>query len=122
MASKEQVESAKALGFEIRDPQRFAQNMAQLIGETGKAVLALAEPHATGAAPNPALSDDLAPVARTFARLQQSWLTQPGKLLDAQTKLWFSHLDLWNESVRQMMALGSRQVAPANPKDSRFKD
>src|ERR1044071_244260 len=32
-----QLEAAQALGFEIRNPQRFAHNMARLVEETGKA-------------------------------------------------------------------------------------
>ena len=33
-------ELARTIGFEVHDPQRFAQNMARLVEETGKAVTA----------------------------------------------------------------------------------
>ena len=41
---QEQFEAARTLGFEIRNPQRFAHNMARLAEEAGKAAASL---HAT---------------------------------------------------------------------------
>ena len=43
-AGRSRTEAARGFGFEIRDPQRFAQNMARLVEETGKAVTAFVEP------------------------------------------------------------------------------
>jgi hypothetical protein len=48
--AQELVEAARGFGFEIRDPQRFAQNMARLIEETGKAVTAFVEPRVSNPA------------------------------------------------------------------------
>ena len=57
---QEQFEAARTLGFEIRNPQRFAHNMARLVEEAGKAAAVFLQPHAI----NPThftLHDDLAP-------------------------------------------------------------
>src|SRR6476659_7577942 len=121
MAMRGPLETMGGLGFEIRDPQRFASNMARLMQETGKAAMALAAPHATGL-PNAALAEDIVPIAKTFAQVQQFWLTRPMKVLAAQTRLWQSYADLWNASFQQMVGAERSEVAPSNPKDSRFKD
>ena len=107
MAMRGPLETMGGLGFEIRDPQRFASNMARLMQETGKAAMALAAPHATGL-PNAALAEDIVPIAKTFAQVQQFWLTQPMKVLAAQTRLWQSYADLWNASFQQMVGAERR--------------
>ena len=70
---QEQFEAARTLGFEIRDPQRFAHNMARLVEEAGKAAAVFMQPYAI----NPTrftLHDDLAPALGTLAQLQRAWL------------------------------------------------
>src|SRR5215213_7235469 len=119
-----QLEAARAVGFEIRNPQRFARNMARLVAETGKAADALVHPHATKPR-HFTLHHDLAPFLDTLAQLQQAWLRQPHKAFSAYTKLWHSYLDLWYASMCRWMGLevgtvGS--VANRDPQDARFKD
>ena len=71
-----QLEAARTLGFEIRNPQRFAHNMARLVEETGKVATAFLQPHAIQPT-HVSLHDDLAPALRTLAQLQRAWLRQP---------------------------------------------
>src|SRR5215212_7640061 len=106
-----QLEAAQALGFEIRNPQRFAHNMARLAEETGKAASVFMQPRAT----NPTqftLHSDLAPALRTLAQLQQAWLRQPYKVIEAQTALWNSYVDLWHSSVCRFMGLENKETTP----------
>ena len=108
---QEQFEAARTLGFEIRNPQRFAHNMARLAEEAGKAAAVFLQPHAI----NPThftLHDDLAPALRTLAQLQRAWLQQPHKVLDAQVALWNNCLDLWHSSMRRLMGLESGEAKP----------
>ena len=101
---QEQFEAARTLGFEIRNPQRFAQNMARLVEEAGKAAAIFMQPYAT----NPTrftLHDDLAPALGTLAQLQRAWLQRPDKVLEAQVALWNSCFDLWHSSMRRFMGL-----------------
>jgi polyhydroxyalkanoate synthase len=119
MTTQARTDSLQSIGFEVQDPQRFANNMALLLGETSKAVAALFQPQL--ADPTAASGmDEITPVAKTFAQVQQAWLNQPGTILKAQSELWQSYLDLWNSSVRQMMGLGSGEMVLAE-KDKRFK-
>ena len=60
--------------------------MAQLLGEISKAVIAYTEPRISGRKRSSAL-DELAPVLKVFAQVQQAWLSQPNRLLKIQIKL-----------------------------------
>src|SRR5215207_5273264 len=118
-----QLEAARTLGFEIRNPQRFAHNMARLVEETGKAATVFLQPHAIQPT-HVSLHDDLAPALRTFAQLQRAWLRQPYKVFEAQVALWNSCFDLWNSSVCRFMGLQNGEAKPlANslPQDPRFQ-
>ena len=86
MASEKQSDTEqdrlRSLGFEIQDPQRFAQNMARLMEETGKAVSAWLQPRLTGERPLDS-PDEAARIMSTFAEVQRAWLMQPQKLMEA---------------------------------------
>src|SRR4051794_3204991 len=118
-----QLEAARTLGFEIRNPQRFAHNMARLAEETGKAATVFLQPHAIQPT-HVTLHDDFAPALRTFAQLQRAWLRQPYKVFEAQVALWNSWSDLWHSSVCRFMGLQNGEVGPGNisaPQDLRFQ-
>ena len=118
-----QLEAAQALGFEIRNPQRFARNMARLVEETGKAATIFLQPHAIPPT-HVTLHDDLAPALRTFAQLQRAWLRQPYKVFEAQVALWSSWSDLWHSSVCRFIGLQNGhagQAAISPPQDPRFQ-
>jgi polyhydroxyalkanoate synthase subunit PhaC len=120
MTTQSRTDSLRNFGFEVQDPQRFSSNMALLLGETGKAAAALFQPQFAGPAA-PAGVDEFAPIAKTFAQLQQAWLSQPGTVLKAQSDLWQSYVELWNSSLRQMMGMGGDTGVLPHPKDNRFK-
>src|SRR3954470_14326337 len=93
-----QLEAARTLGFVIRNPQRFAHNIAQLAQEAGKAASIFLQPRASEST-HFSLHDDLAPALRALAQLQRAWWRQPDKALEAQVTLWYSCFDLWHSSV-----------------------
>ena len=120
---QEQFEAARTLGFEIRNPQRFAHNMARLSEEAGKAAAVFLHPHAINLT-HFTLHDDLAPALKTLSQLQQAWLQQPHKVLEAQVVLWNNCLELWHSSMRRLMGLengDARPLAVSLPEDPRFK-
>jgi polyhydroxyalkanoate synthase len=108
-------------GFAAADPYRFAGNMARLVAAAGKAATAYIQPQIGTLVPLTQV-DDVTPALSTFAQMQQALVTQPGTLIEAQSKLWQAYVDLWNSSVRQTLGLGNDDVSPSNPKDARFKD
>lgn len=115
--------SPPTFGFEVRDPQRFAQNMSRLVDEAGKAFRAwveprLKEPHRDAA------HDDFVRIMRTFTEVQRAWLMQPHRFVEAYARFWSSHLNLWSSSMRRMMGIAdeSKPVIEPGAKDQRFKD
>ncbi|QRM32502.1 class I poly(R)-hydroxyalkanoic acid synthase (plasmid) [Microvirga sp. VF16] len=108
-------------GFAMTDPYRFAGNMARLVAEAGKAATAYIQPQIGTLGPL-AQVDDITPALNTFAQVQQALATQPGTLIESQSKLWQAYVDLWNSSVYQMLGIGGDDVAPSSTKDARFKD
>src|SRR5580704_17859734 len=75
--AQEPVEAARGFGFEIRDPQRFAQNMARLVEETGKAVTAFVEPRVSNPAQALAGGGDFTHIMNALNQIQQAWFFQP---------------------------------------------
>src|SRR5215210_7445942 len=121
--SQGQLEAELTLGFEIRNPQRFAHNIAQLAQEAGKAASILLQPRASEST-HFTLHDDLAPALGTLAQLQRAWWRQPYKAFEAQVTLWTSCFDLWHSSLCRFMGLQNGRAGPADisaPQDSRFK-
>jgi polyhydroxyalkanoate synthase len=114
--------TARAFGFEVQDPQKFAQNMARLVEETGKAVTAFVEPRISNPAQGLA-SDDLARIMNAFSQVQQAWLIQPQKFMKAQADLWQRYLRLWTSTFAVLFGGDKTEaVAAPDPKDARFKD
>ncbi|WP_457090374.1 PHA/PHB synthase family protein [Microvirga sp. P5_D2] len=119
---QEQFEAARTLGFEVRNPQRFARNMTRLSEEAGKAAAVFLQPHAINLT-HFTLHDDLAPALKALSQLQQAWLQQPHKVLEAQIVLWNNCLELWHSSMRRFMGLengDARPLAVSLPEDPRF--
>jgi len=120
---QEHFEAGRSLGFEIRNPQRFAHNMARLSEEAGKAAAVFLHPRAINLT-HFTLHDDLAPALKTLSQLQQAWLQQPHKVLEAQVVLWNNCLELWHSSMCRLMGLENGDVRPlavSLPEDPRFQ-
>ena len=118
-SSQEPVAAARGFGFEVQDPQRFAQNMGRLIEETAKAVAAYVEPRLSN--PGQAFaSGDLTRMMNVFSKIQGAWLAQPQKFAEAQLDLWQRYVKLWTSALT-----GTAQTEPVavpDAKDARFKD
>jgi polyhydroxyalkanoate synthase subunit PhaC len=118
---QDHVEAGRSLRFEIRNPQRFAHNMARLMEEAGNAAAVFLHPTA-----NPThftLHDDLAPALATLAQVQRAWLQQPYTALEAQGTLGISWFNLWHSSMRRFMGLENGEARPlaiSLPEDPRF--
>ena len=121
MAQQEQLQAARPLGFEIRDPERFAKNMARLVEETGRAVSVYMQP-SRNEHRDSLVQDELAQVLKTLSQVQQAWLSEPDRVIEAQTSLWQGYLFLWVSSVRRLMGDGGEPVVAPDPRDTRFKD
>jgi polyhydroxyalkanoate synthase len=116
--SRDSVGVPRGFGFEVQDPQRFAQNMTRLVEETAKAVTAYIEPRLS----NPAQAfagGDVARMVNVFTKIQGAWLAQPEKFVHAQLDLWERYMKLWASAFT---GKADQPVAAPDPKDARFKD
>ena len=76
----------------------------------------------------PQLSADLdsqfdpAGIGRAFIDMTQRMLSNPSKLVEAQTDLWQSYMKLWENTSRRMMGQEVEPVAEPARGDKRFSD
>jgi hypothetical protein len=113
--AQEPAEAARGFGFDIRDPQRFAQNMARLVEESAKAVTAFAEPRVTNPAQALAGGGDFTHIMNALSQIQQAWFFQPQKLMEAQAELWQRYWQLWTSALGDRG--GGARVPEGGPAD-----
>src|SRR6185436_18782470 len=95
---KKAPETARAVPFEvdfgayrIADPEEFNRNMLRLVEEGSKALSGYLE-RANGK--SPAAAGDFTEASKLFGEIAQSWLGDPGKLVEAQGSLVHEYLQL----------------------------
>src|SRR5262245_57805737 len=92
----------------IKDPERFALNLARMIEEAGKAAAAWAAPREKGERRD-VVAEPVADMVKTFSKLSEYWLSDPGRALEAQTRLFSGYLNVWANTIRR--AGSGEQVA-----------
>ena len=65
-------------------------------------------------------ADEINDIGRTFAKVAETWMSDPEKALAAQAKLGQSFLALWASTWSRMQGEAAEPVAAADPKDKRF--
>ena len=117
--SSPQGQPAQAAG--LPDWDRLARNVGLLIEESGKAASAFLRPRETGETPA-ALSNAASDVFKTLGQVASHWLSDPSRLVQAQTALSTQFIDLWAESLRRFSGGASPRPEPEKPVDKRFAD
>ncbi len=113
---------ASPLADIVKDPERFAQNIADLIEEAGKAASAYIKPR-EDAPSGFDYREDLVDVIRSLAAVGDYWLSDPERTADAQRRLMSSYIDLWGNAMKRMMGAPSPPPAAVpEPRDKRFRD
>src|SRR5262245_30898685 len=106
---KDEPEPSAVDQYLIKDPERFALNLARMIEEAGKAAAAWAAPREKGERRNP-VAEPVADMVKTFSRLSEYWLSDPGRALEAQTRLLSGYMNVWANTIRRV---GSEEPVPA---------
>ncbi len=107
--------------YHIENPEEFARNMLRLFEEGGRAMTGLLERSDAKISPYSAASE-VSEAASTVADIARIWMGDPTKLAEAQSTLFRSYLDLWNNSVRRLLGEKVEPVIEPEPSDNRFKD
>ena len=107
--------------YTIDNPEEFARNMLRLVEQGTRAMSDLLARN--DAKPSPfSPASEMATATETMQALTQSWMKDPVKLAEAQTKLYASYAEVWNNTLKRMMGDRVAPVASPAPGDNRFKD
>jgi len=108
--------------YVIKDPEKFALNMARMVEAAGKAAAAWAAPRERGER-HDVVAEPVADMVKTFSKLSEYWLSDPGRALEAQTRLFSGYLNVWANTIRRA---GSEErvadVVQPERGDKRFQD
>ncbi|HHZ10854.1 MAG TPA: class I poly(R)-hydroxyalkanoic acid synthase [Rhizobiales bacterium] len=108
----------------VKDPERFALNLARMVEYAGKAAAAWAEPREKGEVRD-TVAEPVADMVKTFSKLSEYWLSDPKRALDAQTRLFSGYMQVWSNAIRRFGAEPDAAEAEAvKPEkgDKRFQD
>ena len=107
--------------YRVSDPEEFARNMFKLFEEGGRVVNQLLSRPDGQVTPYSAASE-ASMAAQTVTDIAQLWMSEPGRLVEAQGDLFRSYMELWNNTMRRMMGETVSPVVEPEPSDNRFKD
>ena len=98
--------------YTIKDPEEFAKNMLRLIEEGSKAMTNMLS-HTDSSASPFSSAQEVADASRTMGDITQRWMSEPTRLVSAQTDLVQGYADIWSATMRRMMGEDVEPVAKA---------
>ncbi|WP_353641256.1 class I poly(R)-hydroxyalkanoic acid synthase [Mesorhizobium sp. WSM2239] len=105
----------------VKDPERFALNIARMIEQAGKAAAAWAEPREKGQVRD-SVAEPMADMVKTFSKLTEYWLSDPSRALEAQTRLFSGYLDVWSNAIQRVAGEQVEDKVKLERGDKRFQD
>ncbi len=85
----------------IKDPERFALNLARMVEEAGKAASAWVTPREKGEV-RESVAEPMVDMVKTFSKLSEYWLSDPQRALEAQTRLFSGYMNVWANTIRRV--------------------
>jgi polyhydroxyalkanoate synthase len=107
----------------VKDPERFALNMARMIEQAGKAASAWAEPREKGDVRDH-VAEPVVDMVKTFSKLSEYWLSDPHRALEAQTRLFSGYMTVWANAIQRTSNAAEATEDAVKPErgDKRFLD
>jgi polyhydroxyalkanoate synthase len=107
----------------VKDPERFALNMARMIEQAGKAASAWAEPREKGEVRDH-VAEPVVDMVKTFSKLSEYWLSDPQRALEAQTRLFAGYMTVWANAIQRVSPNAEAPDDAVKPErgDKRFQD
>ncbi|BAV45731.1 class I poly(R)-hydroxyalkanoic acid synthase [Mesorhizobium sp. 113-1-2] len=107
----------------VKDPERFALNMARMIEQAGKAASAWAEPRERGEVRDH-VAEPVVDMVKTFSKLSEYWLADPQRALEAQTRLFAGYMTVWANAIQRVSPNAEAPDDAVKPDrgDKRFQD
>jgi polyhydroxyalkanoate synthase len=106
----------------VKDPEGFALNLARMVEQAGQAAAAWAAPRERGEVQD-SVAEPVADMVKTFSKVTQYWLSDPGRALEAQTRLFSGYMNVWARSIQKLNTEEPVEAAIAPERgDKRFQD
>ncbi|HXF52496.1 MAG TPA: class I poly(R)-hydroxyalkanoic acid synthase [Hyphomicrobiaceae bacterium] len=115
------VISADPEPYQLSDPEEFSRNMLRLIEDSSKVMASFLERADAVPRPFTAISE-FAEANKILAEIAQRWGAEPGKLAEAQARLFNGYVAIWSYTLRRMLGEEAEPVVEPAPGDNRFKD
>jgi polyhydroxyalkanoate synthase len=68
------------------------------------------------------LADSVGELVKTLGQVAETWMADPQKAIDAQTRLGTQFLELWSTTLKRMQGERPSPIALPAPQDKRFQD
>ncbi|KQZ28632.1 poly(3-hydroxyalkanoate) synthetase [Mesorhizobium sp. Root552] len=109
----------------VKDPERFALNLARMVEQAGKAASAWVEPREKGEVRDH-VAEPVADMVKTFSKLTEYWLSDPQRALEAQTQLFAGYMNVWANAISKVATPQGSEPSSESIKpergDKRFQD
>ncbi|WP_230532761.1 PHA/PHB synthase family protein [Microvirga roseola] len=103
------------------DFEELSRNVARLIEGASQATAAYLKPLQEQQIP-PGLSNDAAEIVKSLGRVAETWMKDPQKSFEAQSRLGTDFIHLWSSTLMRAQGQATEPVAKPEPKDNRFQD
>lgn len=123
-SSKAEVDQSSTVEqYLVKDPERFALNMARMVEQAGKAASAWAEPREKGEVRDH-VAEPVVDMVKTFSKLSEYWLADPQRALEAQTRLFAGYMTVWGNAIQKVSSNAEAPDDAVKPErgDKRFQD
>lgn len=119
----EDDQSSTVEQYLVKDPERFALNMARMVEQAGKAASAWAEPREKGEVRDH-VAEPVVDMVKTFSKLSEYWLADPQRALEAQTRLFAGYMTVWGNAIQKVSSNAEAPDDAVKPErgDKRFQD
>lgn len=119
----EDDQSSTVEQYLVKDPERFALNMARMVEQAGKAASAWAEPREKGEVRDH-VAEPVVDMVKTFSKLSEYWLADPQRALEAQTRLFAGYMTVWGNAIQKVSPNAEAPDDAVKPErgDRRFQD
>ncbi|MER9724399.1 MULTISPECIES: class I poly(R)-hydroxyalkanoic acid synthase [unclassified Mesorhizobium] len=119
----EDDQSSTVEQYLVKDPERFALNMARMVEQAGKAASAWAEPRKKGEVRDH-VAEPVVDMVKTLSKLSEYWLADPQRALEAQTRLFAGYMTVWGNAIQKVSPNAEAPEDAVKPErgDKRFQD
>ncbi len=108
--------------FKLTDPVQLAQNLARVFEQLAHIARQIAERPELAKKQAETQVTPIDQVTKTLGAVAQAYMAEPQKLMEAQTALWNSYSQLWQNAWSTVLGTPTEPMASPARNDKRFKD